>query len=205
MLANIYIHRLLRAWQKLGLESKLQARIINYADDLVIVCRDGADEALSWLRWIVERIGLRLNEAKTCVRAARQEAFDFLGYTFGRCYSEQNGQAYLGTWPSKKSIRRLQKMIHQQTARRMTLLEAEMVVERLNRMLRGWANYFCSGPVSKTYRSIDRYTAYRLRRWLRCKHKVRNRPWAFPYTFLYGELKLLPLCTLTPSLPWANV
>ncbi len=83
LLANIYIHRLLRAWKKFDLEHRLGARIINYADDLVIVCRGEAEDALVWLKWIVERLGLSLNEAKTSVCDARQESFDFLGYTFG--------------------------------------------------------------------------------------------------------------------------
>jgi group II intron reverse transcriptase/maturase len=204
LLSNLYMRRFMLGWQRLRRERRLGAHIVNYADDLVICCQRQPDKLLAEMRQMMQRLKLTVNEEKTHVRRLPAEQFDFLGYTFGRCYSEQDGHAYLGTWPSKKSVRRLQKMIYQQTARKMTLLEAEMVVERLNRMLRGWANYFCSGPVSKTYRSIDRYTAYRLRRWLRCKHKVRNRPWAFPYTYLYGELKLLPLCTLTRSLPWAN-
>ncbi|HEX6746946.1 MAG TPA: group II intron reverse transcriptase/maturase [Longimicrobium sp.] len=85
LLANVYIHRLLKAWKKFGLERHLRARIINYADDLVILCRDrfDAETALKSLRWIVERIGLRLNEQKTHLRYAREESFDFLGYTFG--------------------------------------------------------------------------------------------------------------------------
>jgi RNA-directed DNA polymerase len=108
LLANIYIHRLLKAWKKFGLERHLRARIINYADDLVILCRDrfGAETALKSLRWIVERIGLRLNEQKTHVRCAREESFDFLGYTFGPMVSRRTGGRYLGVTPSKKRVKR---------------------------------------------------------------------------------------------------
>jgi RNA-directed DNA polymerase len=97
LLANIYIHRLLRAWSQLGLESKLRARIINYADDLVIVCRGRAEDALAWLKWIIERIGLSLNEAKTSVRDARRESFDFLGYTFAPMVHRMTGRTYLAS------------------------------------------------------------------------------------------------------------
>ena len=127
-------------------------------------------------------------------------------HTFGRYYSEQDGHAYLGTWPSKKSIRRVQTLIRQQTAARMVLVDADIIVERLNRALRGWATYFSCGPVSKAYRTLDRYTAYRLRRWLCRKHKVRyGGLQKFPCDYLYGELHLLQLCTRTRNLPWANV
>jgi len=122
LLANIYIHRLLKAWKKFDLERKLGARIINYADDSVIVCRGEAEEALAW-RWIVERLGLKLNEGKTCVRDARREHFDFLGYTFGPQVSWK-GERYTGFAPSKKRVKRfkgtLRTVLHPGTMLRWT-------------------------------------------------------------------------------------
>lgn len=206
LLSNLYMRRFALGWRRLGHERRFGACIVNYADDLVICCQGQPERALAEMRQMMQKLKLTVNEEKTHICRIPAERFDFLGYTFGRCYSERDGHAYLGTWPSKKSVRRLQRRIYQQTARTTGLLEAEVVVERLNRMLRGWANYFCSGPVSKTYRSLDRYTAHRLRRWLCRKHKVRNGGhWAFPYEYLYGELNLLQLCTLTHNLPWAKV
>ena len=99
LLANIYIHRLLREWKKFDLEHRLGARIISYADDLVMVCRGEAEDTLVWLGWIVERLGLSLNEAKTSVRDARQESFDFLGCTFGPKVYRRTGWTYLGIAP----------------------------------------------------------------------------------------------------------
>jgi group II intron reverse transcriptase/maturase len=164
LLGNLYMRRFVLGWERLGHERRFGARIVNYADDLLICCRAEPHEALVEMRNMMQRVKLTVNEEKTHIRRLPDERFDFLGYTFGRCYSERTGRTYLGTWPSKKSIRRLVVAIHQQTAPKTGLLDAEFVVERLNRMLRGWANYFCSGPVSKAYRSLDRYTAYRLRR-----------------------------------------
>lgn len=205
LLANLYMRRLVLGWQRLGHERRFGARIVNYADDLVICCKGRPEKALAEMRQIMQRLKLTVNEDKTHIRRVPAERFDFLGYTFGRCYSEKTGKAYLGTWPSKKSIRRLTVLIHGQTARSMCLLDAEEVVSRLNRMLRGWANYFCSGPVSKAYRALDEYTAYRLRRWLRCKHRVEgNGRKVFPAAYLYERLGLLRLCKLTHNLPWAK-
>jgi RNA-directed DNA polymerase len=174
LLANIYIHRLLRAWKQLGLESRLRARIINYADDLVIVSRGRAEDALTWLRWIIERIGLSLNEAKTCVRDARQEAFDFLGYTFAPMVHCLTGKPYLGVAPSKRRIKRFKQSLR-------TVLHAgnhaplHGVLEAVNRKLRGWAQYYSVGTLAPAYRSVDRYTSDLLRKFLVRRHKVPGR------------------------------
>ncbi|MGH7471168.1 MAG: group II intron reverse transcriptase/maturase, partial [Longimicrobiales bacterium] len=108
LLANLYIHRLLRAWTKFRLPERLGARIINYADDLVIVCRTraGAQAAHAWLKAIIERLGLQLNEQKTCIRDGHHESFDFLGYTFGPHWNRRTGGSYLDATPSRKAIAR---------------------------------------------------------------------------------------------------
>ncbi|MFC1678918.1 group II intron reverse transcriptase/maturase [Elusimicrobiota bacterium] len=204
LLSNLYMRRLVLGWKRLGFERKYGARIVTYADDLVICCRHRAEEALAALRQLVGRLKLTVNEEKTHVCQLPEGRFDFLGYTFERCYSEKTGRAYLGTRPSKKSIQRMVVAISARTERRSTGLKAEIVVERLNRMLTGWANYFCLGPVSKSYRVIDEHAAMRLRRWLRKKHKVESvGTKRFPYEYLYDTLGLVRLPCRTRSLPWA--
>lgn len=206
LLSNLYMRRFILAWKKMGLEQRLGAFIVNYADDLVICCKAGkAEEALAALRSIMERLKLTVNEEKTRICSVPEEYFDFLGYSFGQYYSTQTGRPYLGTRPSKKSIKRLIESIRVQTAQNKLWREATEVVGTLNRMLVGWANYFCLGPVSKAYAAVDTYTTTRLRRWLRKKHKVRGTGRSqFTHDYLYQTLGLVHLPARTRNLPWAK-
>jgi RNA-directed DNA polymerase len=83
LLANRYMNRFLRHWRNQGCGAAFQAHIVNYADDFVILSRGHAAEALTWTRRVMTKLGLAVNEAKTSVRNAREEHFDFLGYSFG--------------------------------------------------------------------------------------------------------------------------
>ena len=205
MLSNLYMRRFVLGWKKLGHEKRLQAYIVNYADDLVICCRGSAEDALSAMRKIMGKLQLTVNEAKTRVCRLPEEKFDFLGYTFGRCYSQQTGRGYVGTTPSKKRVIRLCEAVSRQTERRYTQLETAEVVAQLNRMLVGWANYFCLGPVSKAYRAVDAHTRHRLRQWLCAKHKISGQgAGEYPDTTLHETLGLVRLSRRTRSLPWAN-
>jgi hypothetical protein len=64
---------------------------VNYADDLVICCRVGANQAVAAMRTMISKLKLTVNENKTRVCCLPEEKFDFLGYTFGRCYSMRRG------------------------------------------------------------------------------------------------------------------
>jgi hypothetical protein len=120
-------------------------------------------------------------------------------------YSPCTGQARLGHRPSKKSIKHVIATIHALTDQAMTWQDATELVGRLNRTLRGWANYFQVGSVSKAYRAIDTYTAARLRRWLRKKHKVRRCGYmAYPPEYLHQTLGLIRLSGLKRNVPWAK-
>ena len=205
LLSNLYMRRFVLGWEGLGHQQRWSAHIVNYADDLVICCKRGAEEALDAMRTIMDRLKLTVNEDKTHLCRIPQERFDFLGYTFGRCYSRKDGHAYIGTRPSRKSIKRMTASLTEVTDRRMGWLEAEEVVGRLNRKLTGWANYFCLGPVSAAYQALDTHARTRLRRWLRKKHKVRGRGVKrFSDDYLHEDLGLVRLAPRTRDLPWAN-
>jgi RNA-directed DNA polymerase len=206
LLANLYMRRFVLGWKKLGLESSLGTRIVTYADDLVILCRKGkAEEALSRMREIMGKLKLTVNEEKTRICKVPEGQFDFLGYTFGRMYSKTTGKARLGMWPSKKSIRRMVEKVHDLTDLKTGWQETTVKVAKLNRALRGWANYFQVGTTSQAYRALDNHTAPRLRRWLRNKYKLRRRKGgSYPLSHLYGHFGLVSLTSRGCDQSWAK-
>jgi hypothetical protein len=154
---------------------------------------------------MMTKLKLTVNDTKTRVCQLPEEKFDFLGYTFGRLYSPKTGRAYLGSSPSKKRVQRICEAISQQTGRNKTLLAQETVIRTLNRMMVGWANYFCLGPVGKAYRAVERHARKRLRQWLCAKHKLRGQATKqFSITTLHQVLGLVELTPRTSSFPWAR-
>jgi RNA-directed DNA polymerase len=206
LLSNIYMRRFVLGWKSLGLARRYQAQIVNYADDFVICCKGNAAEALNAMRQMMGRLRLRVNEEKTHLCRVPEDHFDFLGYTFGRRYSPKTGQAYLGSGPSKKSVHRQIESIREETARQRCGLDAAEVVQELNERLRGWANYYRLGTVSKIYQRLDDYATQRLRRWLCRKHKIRDSSGCrrYPDEYLYGHLGLVRLRVLRRKPPWAR-
>jgi RNA-directed DNA polymerase len=206
LLSNLYMRRFVLGWKKLGLERSLGSRIVTYADDLVILCKRGkAEEALQRMRELMGKLKLTVNEDKTRICKVPEGEFDFLGYTFGRMYSPRTGAARLAQRPSKKSIRTMVEKIHALTAAQTIWQDATLLVDKLNRTLRGWANYFQIGSVSKAYKTIDSYTMARLNRWLCRKHKIRRNGYVdYPPSYIYETMGLVRLERLRHDVSWVK-
>ena len=204
LLANLYMNRFLKYWRLTEQGRKLKAYVIAYADDFVILSRGHAEEAKGWARAVMTRLGLTLNEAKTSLRNACEERFNFLGYSFGPHYFPKNGRKYLGASPSKKSVARLKPRIsailHQGNKAPWDEVRAE-----LNRMLKGWSGYFHYGTCTPAYCAIDHHVATRVRHFLVRRHKVPSLGTRrFSDETIFGKLGVVRLRKLarTPP-PWA--
>ena len=202
LLANIYMNRFLRVFLERGKNREYVARIVAYADDFVILSRGKAEAALAWTRPVLAKIGLRLNETKTCIRKARNEHFDFLGYTFGPERNRATGHFYLAAKPSKKSVQRLKEKV------RLILRTGNMsprheVVGDLNRLLKGWSNYFSYGYTTKSHRAVDHYVYEAVRGFLKRRHKVPTRgAYRFNDRMIFdalGVMRVYQRSTVTPA------
>jgi RNA-directed DNA polymerase len=194
LLANLYMNRLLKYWRLGGYGDLWRAHIVAYADDLVIVSRGYAGEALDWLRRTTMRLGLQVNDAKTALRDARRERFDFLGYAFGPHRHPHTGEPYLGAGPSPRSVNRLKRKVGD------LLVPGNMghwpdLRDRLNALLRGWMAYFSYGTRRKPYRAVDNYVYERVRSFLARRHKLPSLGSRhFSLEVVYGDLGVLQLC-----------
>ena len=201
LLANIYMNRFLKYWRLTGRGEAFRAHVIAYADDFVILSRGCAAEAMAWMKVVMTRLGLTLNEAKTSLKNARQERFDFLGYSFGPHRYKANGRWYLSASPSKKSMQRFKAKVGD------LLMPGNNdpwpeVRDTLNRSLLGWSNYFCHGTRRSAFRGVDRYVYERVRDFLARRHKVAGRGTRrFSLDVIYGERGLLRLERLPLTAP----
>lgn len=174
LLANLYMNRFLKFWRMQECGAKFRAHLVNYADDFVILSCGYAAEALAWTKVVTTKPGLTLNEAKTSLKDARTEGFDFLGYTLGPKYAPKGGKKYLGASPSRKSVQRIKDKIGE-------LLEPgekgswPEVRDKPNRRLAGWSAYFSHGTRVPAYRAVDHHVSESVRRFLAKRHKEPGR------------------------------
>jgi RNA-directed DNA polymerase len=193
LLANLYMNRFLKYWRITGRGEVFQAQIVNYADDFVILSRRCATEALNWTRSVMPRIGLTLNEAKTSIKQARRERFDFLGYTFGPHRIRKTGWVFIGESPSKKSVARLRQKVGDVLASSNVSPWPE-VRNRLNAVLRGWSSYFSCGDRYQAYRAVDHYVYDSVRHFMRRRHKVSSLGTSrFSDKIVFGKMGVLRL------------
>jgi RNA-directed DNA polymerase len=204
LLSVIYMNRFLKHWRLTARGEAFRAHVVSYADDFVILSRGHAAEALTWTKAVMTTLGLTLNEAKTSLKDARRESFDFLGYTLGPRHFPNGGRWYLGASPSKKSVQRVKAKISE------LLVPGnkgswDEVRARLNRILRGWSAYFAYGALASAYEAVDRHVYDRARNFLRQRHKAHGRGVdRFSREHIYGELAVRCLRReRRRSPPWA--
>ena len=204
LLANIHMNRFLKHWRLSGRGEAFRAHVVSYADDFVILSCGRAAAAMAWTKAVMTKLGLTLNEAKTSLKDARKESFDFLGYTLGPRRLPKGGRWYLGASPSKKSVLRIKTKV------RGLLRPGNMgawpdVRKRLNRLLAGWAAYFSHGTCAPAYEAVDRQVYDRVRHFLRRRHKVQGRGTKqFSREHVFGELQVLRLRRVRNAPPpWA--
>jgi RNA-directed DNA polymerase len=193
LLANIYLNILDRIWDKHALAKKYHARLVRYADDLVILCAKGTDTSFTLLKNILTKLDLQLNENKTEIKDARIEKFNFLGFQIGLVNNQQTGKQFPLIEPSAKSMKAVKQKIKFLTQRKMNPVPINDIVKNLNATVRGWSNYFHYGHGHKKIKQVKYYMEESLRSQLRYRHKVKNRGASyhkFPRTYLYDFLGL---------------
>jgi len=194
LLANLYMNRFLKFWRITGRGEALNAEVVAYADDFVILSRGHANEALDWTRRVITRIGLALNEAKTTIKRAHKKGLTFWEYTFGPQRFRKDGRWYLGASPSKKSIARLRLKVADWLGR-CHLSPWPDVCDHLNMILRGWSNYFGYGTTVFANRAVDHYVYNCVRHFLRRRHKVGSRGTTiFSVAVVFENLGVHTLC-----------
>src|SRR5262245_50700782 len=142
LLANVFLDVLDGIWER---QCAHLGRLIRYADDFVVLCRNRADaeEALRRLRLIFERLRLTLHPEKTRLveLGVGKDGFVFLGCFLRIVRSHfKKGRSYLFRWPSPKAMKALRARIHDLTdrARRSGVSDIREVIGDLNPVLRGW-------------------------------------------------------------------
>ena len=199
------MRRFILGWKVLGYARRFEAEIVNYADDFAVLGKAPAAAMRSAVEGLLKRLKLPINAEKTRCCRVPEESMTFLGYRIGRNYRRDTGRAYIGTRPSPASVQSICRRVSELTASRYGLLEPEVMVDRINRLLTGWANYFTLGQVSPAYAAIDQHATRRLRQWLCRKHKVRSgKSVRFPDERLWTDYGLTHLGPRTTSFPWAK-
>jgi group II intron reverse transcriptase/maturase len=199
LLANIYLNVLDKVWKVKKVEERWKARLIRYADDCVVAGQGSTERVLKGIRAVLGHLGLSLNEAKTRVVDARKESFNFLGFTIRVKKSIKTGKRFPLIRPSKEALAEIKAQIKVLTCRKTLHLPKEVVVKKLNEVVRGWAGYFYYGNCSRDLSTIKRFLDERVRIYLRRKHAKKSRGYkAYPYQYLYETLGLYKIPTTAP-------
>ena len=199
LLANIYLNVLDKVWKMKKVQERMEARLIRYADDFVVLCKGNTDRLLEGIQRVLGQLGLSLSAEKTRVLDSRQEGFNFLGFDIKVRKSPRTGRSYPHIRPSRKAQRRIKAEIKNLTCRRTLALPTEVIIQRLNEVVRGWVGYFYYGNCSKDFSALRWHLEERVRTYLRRKHQRKSRGYkAYPYNYLYETLGLFKIPMKAP-------
>jgi len=170
LLANLYLHWFDKTFHmKGGPREQIDARLIRYADDFVILMRYRSAQAEEFVRDKLERwMGLVINKEKTKVvdMKKRGSSLDFLGFNMRYVKSKYNNEQYLKIEPKKKAFAKAKDTIRGMLVQRNNFIPIDRTVTRINKFLRGWAEYFSLGHPFDTFAKMDQFVAEQLRRHL---------------------------------------
>jgi RNA-directed DNA polymerase len=191
LLANLYLHCFDKLFHcRTGPAAWAKARLIRYADDYVVMARYVGDQIVNWIEDVVEgRMRLTINREKTRIVDMRGKgsSVGFLGYTMRRDRDRHGrGTMYLNMCPSDKAVKKEKAALRELTDARQSHTPLPALIERMNRNIKGWANYFSLGYHRAAYRDINAYARQRLTRHLKRRSQ---RSYRFPsgesaYAFL---------------------
>jgi RNA-directed DNA polymerase len=195
LLANVYLHRLDRAWRG------AYGTLVRYADDALVMCRSKgqAVAALARLTVLLADLGLKPKAAKTRIvhLTVGGEGVDFLGFHHRlvrpRSRRGSGGFTFLARWPSRKAMQHARDRIRFMTMRARLAAPVEQIVQEINLFLRGWADYFRYGNSAHAFDKIRRYALMRLALFIAKRHH-RGRAWGFTQVYRSpNELDLISL------------
>lgn len=199
LLANIYLHVLDRIWRMKKVEERFKARLIRYADDFVVLCQGQPERVLKGIKAVLRSLELSLNEDKTRVIDAKKQSFDFLGFTLEVRKNPKTGRRFPLITPAKEAMAEIRAEIKALTCRNNLRLPKEVIIRRLNELVRGWTGYFYYGNCSRNLTKLKEFLDGRVRIYLRRKHAKKSRGYkAYPYKYLYGNLGLYKIPTTAP-------
>jgi len=199
LLANLYLHLLDRIWERHNLQQRFGARIVRYADDIVLLCRrNHSAGVMAVLQQVLSRLELTLNASKTKIVNAFDGEFGFLGFTIWMGKGRKTGRYYPHVQPSKKACQKIKDRITDLTQRERAIMPLEWVVNEVNATVRGWVGYFHYRNCSQSLSRIRNHVEQRMITHLRKRHKVRDRKAGyakFPNRSLYEKYGLYKVPT----------
>jgi RNA-directed DNA polymerase len=172
----------------------VKAYLVRYADDFVILMRGGMKTTVDRVKQVLARMELKLNEEKSRVVDVREGSFDFLGFTFARERNAKTGRVITLVEPARKSEEQFRDEVREITSRKSHCVPQQEVLERVNRYVRGWVNYFHLHNSTRVFVRQRFFLEQRIRKYLRGRRQIKGfglRSW--PASRLYKEFGLVAI------------